>query len=226
MIGRLTGRIVEEAPDGGVVLDVSGVGYEVMVPLGALGRARALAAAGPAGPAGPADKGAPAADKGASQSVTLFIHTHVREDAFLLYGFAAREDRAAFKALISISNVGPKIAMAILSALSAAELATVIARKEVSRLTNIPGVGKKTAERLVLELKDKLIELPSGPAAPGPSPAAAPSGAKGDLLRGALTGMGYRPAEADRAIAALAQRLDAAPLDDLVREALALLTTR
>lgn len=223
MIGRLTGRIVEEAPDGTVVLDVGGVGYEVMVPLGALGRARALA------PAGPSDKPAPAAgpsDKPAPKDVTLFIHTHVREDAFLLYGFAAREDRAAFKALISISNIGPKIAMAILSALSAAELAVVIARKEVSRLTNIPGVGKKTAERLVLELKDKLIELPSGPAVPGPTPAAAPSGAKGDLLRGALTGMGYRPAEADRALAALAQKLDAVPLDDLVREALALLTTR
>jgi Holliday junction DNA helicase RuvA len=201
LIGRLTGRVVEESPDGTLVLDVAGVGYEVVVPLGALGRAR------------PASQ----------DSVTLFVHTHVREDALMLYGFAAREDRAAFRALISISNIGPKIAMAILGALSAAELATVIARREVARLTNIPGVGKKTAERLVLELKDKLIELPSGPSAPAP-PVPVASGAKGDLLRGALTRMGYRPSEADRALANLGERLEASPLDDLVREALALLS--
>jgi Holliday junction DNA helicase RuvA len=221
LIGRLTGRVVEESPDGTTVLDVAGVGYEVVVPLGALGRARGVAVqppvhegaalARPGGPPAPQD------------AVTLFVHTHVREDALMLYGFATREDRAAFRALISISNIGPKIGMAILSALSAAELAAVIVRREVSRLTNIPGVGKKTAERLVLELKDKLIELPSGPAAPAP-PVPVASGAKPDLLRGALTRMGYRPAEADRALAALGERVETSPLDDLVREALALLS--
>ncbi|KYF57394.1 Holliday junction ATP-dependent DNA helicase RuvA, partial [Sorangium cellulosum] len=180
MIGRLSGHIVEEGDEGTVVLDVAGVGYEVTVPLGALGRARGIAG---------------------SDAITLFVHTHVREDALLLYGFATREDRAAFRVLIGISSIGPKIALAILSALGAAELAAVIARRETARLTAIPGVGKKTAERLVLELKDKLVNLPAVPASPAAAPPA-PTGSKQDLLHSALTRMGYRPAEAERAITA------------------------
>ncbi|EYF08086.1 Holliday junction branch migration protein RuvA [Chondromyces apiculatus] len=240
MIGRLTGRVVEDAADGTLVLDVAGVGYEVMLPLGALGRARALAPpltppmpptlptlAAQTGQGAAAPAGAPARDAalpGVRDLVTLFIHTHVREDAFLLYGFATREDRAAFRALISVSSIGPKIAMAILSVMSAAELATVIARKEVARLTSVSGVGKKTAERLVLELKDKLIELPTPlPGVPAQAPLPA-SGGKGDLLKGALTGMGYRPLEAERALTALGARIEKEPLDDLIREALGLLS--
>ena len=210
MIGRLSGRVVEESADGTVVVDVSGVGYEVAVPLGTIGRATL-------DPSGP---------------VTLFVHTHVREDALSLYGFATREDRAAFRALIGISNIGPKIAMSILSVLSATELAVVIARGEAARLTAIPGVGKKTAERLILELKDKLIVPPSAmpaksaagaPAAPPPPPA--PS-SKAELLHGALTRMGFRPTEADRAITALGARVESDALGDLVREALAVLSSR
>lgn len=210
MIGRLVGRIVEDSPDGMLVLDVGGVGYEVSVPLGAVGRA----AADPAGP------------------VTLFIHTHVREDAFLLYGFATREDRAAFRHLISISNIGPKIGMSILSVLAATELALVIKRGETNRLTAIPGVGKKTAERIVLELKDKLILPPAALAAaaakaPGAEPSKAPApSSHGELLHGALTRMGFRPAEAERAVTALGKRVDTEPLGDLVRDALALLSTK
>lgn len=207
MIGRLTGRIVEEGDEGTVVLDVAGVGYEVTVPLGTVGRARGLAAAA------------------GTDVITLFVHTHVREDALLLFGFATREDRAAFRLLIGVSSIGPKIAIAILSALSAGDLAAVIARRETARLTAIPGVGKKTAERLVLELKDKLIELPTAPrAAAEPAPAAAAAGSKQELLHSALTRMGYRQAEADRAVAALGKRVDEAPLSDLVRDALALLS--
>lgn len=202
MIGRLTGRIVEDSADGTLVIDVSGVGYEVSAPLGALGRASTEAGA----------------------LVTLFIHTHVREDALLLYGFATREDRAAFRLLIGISNIGPKIAMAILSALSSSEIALVVARGETARFTAIPGVGKKTAERLVLELKDKLIVPSSALAkAPGAPVAAAPSG-KAELLHSALTRMGYRPAEAERAVNALTARLETEALGDLVREALAVLS--
>jgi len=206
LIGRLTGRVVEEGADGIVVIDVGGVGYEVSVPLGTLGRATLE-------PSGP---------------VTLFIHTHVREDAFLLYGFASREDRAAFRALIGISNIGPKIAMAILSALSANEMAVVIARGETARLTAIPGVGKKTAERIVLELKDKLIVPPSAlvKPAPGAPPPPAAVSSKGELLQGALTRMGFRPAEAERAVTSLGARVETEPLGDLVREALALLSSR
>lgn len=205
MIGRLSGHVVEEGDEGTVVLDVGGVGYEVTVPLGAVGRARGIAA------------------QAGSDAITLFVHTHVREDALLLYGFSTREDRAAFRVLIGISSIGPKIAVAILSALGAGELAAVIARRETARLTAIPGVGKKTAERLVLELKDKLVNLPSVPlSAAAPPPAA--SAAKQDLLHSALTRMGYRPAEAERAVAALGARVDSAPLGDLVRDALALLS--
>lgn len=205
MIGRLTGRIVEEGDEGTVVLDVAGVGYEVAVPLGTVGRARGLAAAA------------------GTDAITLFVHTHVREDALLLFGFATREDRAAFRLLIGVASIGPKIAIAILSALSAGELAAVLARRETARLTAIPGVGKKTAERLVLELKDKLVELPAAPRATA-EPAPAATGSKQELLQSALTRMGYRQAEAERAVAALGKRIEEAPLGDLVRDALALLS--
>jgi Holliday junction DNA helicase RuvA len=207
LIGRLAGRIVEESADGVVVLDVGGVGYEVTVPLGTVGRATL-------DPSGP---------------VTLFVHTHVREDAFLLYGFASKEDRAAFRALIGISNIGPKIAVSILSALTANEIALVVTRGETGRLTAIPGVGKKTAERIILELKDKLTAAPAAAAAAAVAAGTAqkPSaGSKGELLLSALTRMGFRPSEAERAVTGLGARVETEPLGDLVREALALLSSR
>ncbi len=207
MIGRLVGQVVEETADGAVVLDVRGVGYEVTVPLGAVGRA-------------PPD---------AEGAVTLFVHTHVREDAFLLYGFASREERAVFRQLIGIPNIGPKIALSILGALSIADLAAAVARGETARLTTVPGVGKKTAERICLELKDKLLaHVPVTAAAPRPaapgSAGALPSRGKAELLHGALTRMGFRPAEADRAVTSLGGRVEEAPLAELVREALAVLS--
>lgn len=199
MIGRLNGKIVEEGADGTVVVDVRGVGYEVTVPLGTVGRAV------------PDAEGA----------VTLFVHTHVREDALLLYGFASRDERAAFRQLISVSSIGPKIALAILGALSVGELATAVARGETSKLTAISGVGKKTAERIGLELKDKL--LAQAPPLAAAAPRAPTRGEKGELLHGALTRMGYRPAEADRAVTTLGARVETVPLAELVREALAVL---
>src|ERR1700759_156324 len=131
MIGRLTGRIVDEAPDGPLVVDVHGVGYEASAPLGALGRA-GISRRSPTDPL---------------PEVVLFVHTVVREDAFLLYGFPQASDRAAFKALISVSNVGPKMALAVLSSMDANELAQTIARGHVAKLVAVPGIGKKTAER-------------------------------------------------------------------------------
>jgi Holliday junction DNA helicase RuvA len=204
LIGRLSGIIVAEEADGTFVLDAGGVGYEVNAPLGAVGRARGLA---------------PGAEK-----LHFFIHTHVREDALSLYGFATSEDKAAFRALISVSNVGPKIALGLLSAMTADELAHAVANKDLARLVAVSGVGKKTAERLLLELAGKLIpaakakssgRAEASPAGPGPSPT--------ELLTGALVRMGYRPSEADRAIAQLGPRVDSEPLQALVREALALL---
>ena len=205
MIGRLVGQIVEDSADGAVVVDVRGVGYEVLVPLGTVGRSA------------PDAQGA----------VTLYVHTHVREDAFLLYGFASRDERAVFRQLISVSNIGPKIGLSILGSLPVADLAAAVAGGETAKLTRIPGVGKKTAERIVLELKDKLLaQAPlsvAGAIGATPPPRSAARGAKGELLHGALTRMGYRPAEADRALAALGARVEAEPLADLVREALAVL---
>lgn len=204
MIGRLTGTIAAEEADGTFVLDVSGVGYEVLAPLGALGRAKAHATA--------------------SGELTFYVHTHVREDALSLFGFATPEDKAAFRTLISISNVGPKMALALLSAMTSEDLARTVGGKDLAKLVAIPGVGKKTAERLLLELKDKLApvtRLQPGdkreqvPRGPGPSNA--------ELLSSALTRMGYRPTEADRAIMHLGGRVDTEPVQILVREALALL---
>ncbi len=200
MIGRLTGKVVAQDGDGAVVVDVGGVGYEVAVPLGTLGRART--------------------DDGGR--VTLWVHTHVREDALALFGFSDEVERAAFRALLGVSNVGPKIAVGVLGALPAAELARAVARQELDAFKGVPGVGKKIAERLLLELRDKLPDAPALGAAAATTTDRAP--ANGDeRLRGALTGMGFRPAEADRAIAALGARPQGAPLEELLREALALL---
>jgi Holliday junction DNA helicase RuvA len=204
MIGRLTGRVAAQEPDGAVVLDVGGVGYELAAPLGTLGRAHVD-------------------DTG---RVTLWVHTHVREDALALFGFADEAERAAFRALLGVSNVGPKIAVAVLGALPAAELARAVARRDLGALTAVSGIGRKIAERLLLELRDKL------PALPAPSARAAAGAAGGpahgpatvaERLRAALTGMGFRPAEADRAVSSLGERAADAPFEELLREALALL---
>lgn len=203
MIGRLTGRVMEEA-DGTTVLDVRGVGYELVTPIGTIGRV----SADPEG------------------NVTLFVHTHVREDQLALFGFASDADRLAFRTLIGVSSVGPKTAIAVLSALPAHELGEVIARKELKKLTSISGIGKKTAERLLLELKDKLPVLHA--AAPAPrsertSAASAPS-SSGELLARALVNMGYKAAEADRAVEQLGGKVAELELPDLLREALAVLS--
>lgn len=198
MIGRLAGKVVLDAVDT-IVLDVNGVGYEVTVPLGAMGRAA----------------------KSADGDVTLVVHTHVREDDISLYGFPTEIDRFAFRTLISVSNVGPRTALAVLGAMTAEELATAIARKDVGKLTSISGIGKKTAERLVLELAGKLpVTTAVGPK-PEPQVVKPPAG-QADVLVGALTKMGYRPSEAERAVSQLAD-LQGRPIADALKEALALL---
>jgi Holliday junction DNA helicase RuvA len=212
MIGRLSGKVVDSEGGGVVVLDVGGVGYELVVPVGTLGRARAD-------------------DSG---RVTLWVHTHVREDTLALFGFASDVERTAFRLLLSISNVGPKIAVAVLGALPVPELSRAVARRDLGALTSIPGVGRKIAERLLLELRDKLPALAlEGPttrvAGDAGTPQSAANGERmgsADRLRAALTGMGFKPAEADRAVATLGERAEregAGPFEETVREALALL---
>jgi Holliday junction DNA helicase RuvA len=199
VIGRLRGVVVERGLDGAIVLDVGGVGYEVFVPLGTLGRL----------PQG--------------EPVTLHVHTHVREDAFTLYGFATADDRAAFRTLMGVSSIGPKVALAVLSHLDARTLAQAIAREDKTALTRIPGVGKKLVERILLELKDKLAFLAS-PSSAGSVPAVVvPAAPSGPLQQTAavLVSMGFRPQEADRAVAVIAKDAEGKPVEQLLREALA-----
>lgn len=185
--------------EGTVVLDVGGVGYEVTVPLGALGRL-----------------------PGPPEAVTLHVHTHVREDAIALFGFASAEDRAAFRTLMTVSSIGPKLAVGILSHLDARALAAAVARQDASGFKGIPGVGKKIADRLVLELRDKLGFVASAPAGQASSPAALP-GVGGPLgqVGALLVSMGFKPSEAERAVAAIAEGSDDKSVDALLREALA-----
>ena len=174
MIALLSGRIAEKAPSR-VIVDINGVGYDVLVPLSTyyvLG-----------------DAGAP---------VSLRVHTHVREDVIALYGFATPLEQDLFERLIAISGIGPKLALAVLSGIEPAELIRAIRAQDVVRLTRIPGVGKKTAERIGLELKDR---LPLALAAAGP---AVIEEAPEDQLRrdlvSALLNLGYQRSVAEQAI--------------------------
>jgi Holliday junction DNA helicase RuvA len=202
VIGRLTGIIAAEGADDTFVLDVRGVGYELIGPIGTVGRARG---------------------QNGGEEVTLYVHTHVREDTLSLFAFATLEDKAAFRTLISVSNVGPKMALSLLSAMPADELARAVASKDLARLVAVPGIGKKTAERLLLELKDKLAPAPRRPAGERREGIRAASPSNAELLSGALTRLGYRSVEAERVITQLGARVEGEPLQTLVREALVLL---
>lgn len=192
MIGWLRGRVIAEEPDGKLVVDVNGVGYELAVPAGTLGRG---------------------AERDGLRE--FFVHTHVREDALELFGFVSERDRSAFRLLIAIPNVGPKTALGVLSSLSVSELARAVAAGDAARLSKVPGIGKRTSERLLLELKGKLEDLDEGTA-----PVAKPAGMRPRLVS-ALTNMGYRPSEAEKAVSNLGQRVDSEPLGDLIKLALA-----
>ena len=182
MIARLRGKPVARTAEG-LVLDVGGVGYLVSATTGALRKA------------------------GGAAEVTVETYLHVREDVLQLYGFADASERDLFVRLLSVSGVGPKVALAILSSATPADLRRAIAREDAARFQAIPGIGKKTAERIVLELKEKL----------GAVVEAAPAGG-GDLLaRDALVELGWSVADAERALAAMDPEL---PVEEQVRLAL------
>jgi Holliday junction DNA helicase RuvA len=143
VIGHLRGRIFEKHPNR-IVVDVNGIGYDVSVPLSTF-----------------YGLGEPGSE------IALRIHTHVREDALLLYGFATPLEQQLFERLISVSGIGPKVALAVLSGIEPSDLIRAIEREDIARMTSIPGVGKKTAERIVLELKDRLPRPPIGASAGG-----------------------------------------------------------
>lgn len=180
MIAGLKGVVLEKGPLE-VIVDVAGVWYRVAVSTMASARLPEV--------------GAP---------VTLRIRTVVREDAFDLYGFLSRTEEELFLLLTSVSQVGPKMALTVLSGLDVAELIAALGRGEVARLTKIHGVGKKTAERLVLELKDK-VKLLGAPEI-GERPPQAGSAA-GDELASALVNLGYKPAQAEAAVRSVAERV-------------------
>ncbi|HWL27366.1 MAG TPA: Holliday junction branch migration protein RuvA [Burkholderiaceae bacterium] len=186
MIGRITGNVLDKTPPV-VCIDVNGVGYEIDVPMSTLYNLP---------------------EKGAQ--VTLYTHLSVREDAHTLYGFSTASERSAFRALIKVTGIGARTALAVLSGMTVDELASAITQQESGRLTRVPGIGKKTAERLLLELRGKLgADLPSMPGS------AAASG-RDDILN-ALLSLGYSNNESQAAMKNLPEGIDVA---DGIRQAL------
>ena len=194
MIAQLRGRILEKHPNR-VVVDVHGVGYEVAVPLSTF--------------YGLGDAGS---------DVALRIHTHVREDMLALYGFASALEQDLFERLIGVSGIGPKVALAVLSGIEPLDLIRAIEHADLARLTAIPGVGKKTSERIVLELKDRLPRAPAAGAATGPA-AAEPAALRDDLLS-ALVNLGYHRPLAEKAVAAAVKSTPEGGFERTLKQAL------
>jgi Holliday junction DNA helicase RuvA len=195
MIAHLSGRILRKSPQE-VVIEAAGVGYRVSIPLSTFYR---LA--------------------GETDEASLRIHTHVREDTLQLFGFLTAREQELFERLISVSGVGPRLATAILSGIEVDELTAALRGSDVARLTRIPGVGKKTAERLVVELKDKM------PPAGGPEaePARGAGTVKDDLVS-ALANLGYSRPEAERGADKALREDPNARFEDLLRRTLRLLS--
>ena len=194
MIGFLRGHIADKQPNT-LIVDVQGVGYEVHVPLSTF-----------------YDVGEVGAD------ITLRVYTHVREDALQLYGFLTELERQLFERLIGISGIGPKLAIAVLSGMEPREVLNAVQRGDVARLTGIPGVGKKTSERIVLELRDRLASIALGM----PVDAAPANGAdrlRGDLLS-ALQNLGYHRPQAEKAIDSSLQTMSDPTFEQALKAAL------
>jgi holliday junction DNA helicase RuvA len=190
MIGRITGILIEKRPPQ-IVVDVSGVGYELDVSMATFYNLPAI-----------------------GEKVSLHTHLAIREDAHLLFGFGSETERRAFRELIKVSGIGAKTALSVLSGLSVEDLAAAVAAQEAGRIIKTPGIGKKTAERLLLELKGKLdfvgVSLPSGGAVRA-----------SDDVRQALLALGYNDKEADMTIKHLPADL---PVSEAIRQALKLLS--
>jgi Holliday junction DNA helicase RuvA len=190
MIGRLSGTLVEKNPPQ-ILLDVQGVAYEVDVPMSTFYNLPNL-----------------------GEALTLFTHLVVREDAHLLFGFGSENERRAFRQLIKISGIGARTALSVLSGLSVAELSQAVTMQDAGRLTRIPGIGKKTAERLLLELKDKLgMDVATGVGVHRPAPVMA------DVMN-ALIALGYSDKEASHAVRELP---DGVTVADGIKHALKIL---
>lgn len=195
MIASLRGRLADKQPNR-LVVDVNGVGYEVFVPLSTFYRV---------------------GDVGSD--VALLVHTHVREDMLALYGFGTGFEQQVFERLIGVSGIGPRLALAVLSGIDPADFVRAVQMADLARLTAIPGVGKKTAERMVLELKDRLPLA----GVPGPSAAGGEAGAADDLRRdllSALLNLGYHRPLAEKAVDGALKRAETATFEVVLKQAL------
>ena len=199
MIGRIRGTLVHKQPPD-ILVEVGGVGYEIQVPMTTLFQLPAL-----------------------GEPVSLVTHFAVREDAQLLYGFIDERDRHLFRQVIKVSGVGPKLALTILSGMDSGSFARCVQRDDISSLVALPGVGKKTAERLLVEMRDKLKDwfgpADSGASALASGAAAAPAVNIARDAEGALIALGYKPAEASRMVAVVNDD-SVTTSEDLIRRAL------
>jgi len=189
MIGSLRGRIASKTPPQ-LTVDVGGLGYELEAPMSTFFHLPAV-----------------------GEEARLLTHLVVREDAHVLYGFATEDERRLFRSLIKVSGVGPRIALALLSGISVSAFAQCVLNEDISALTRVPGVGRKTAERLIVEMRDRLAAPEATPGAP----VAAPARAEGEAY-GALVALGYRPAEAARLLKAVGPGTHST--EELIRRAL------
>ncbi|HEX6163529.1 MAG TPA: Holliday junction branch migration protein RuvA [Vicinamibacterales bacterium] len=189
MISRLFGKIADKQPNR-LIVDVSGVGYDVQVPLSTY-----------------------YVTPDVGGDMALRIHTHVREDQLALYGFASALELTMFEKLIAVSGIGPKLALSVLSGIEPRELAGAIQRNDIARLTAIPGVGKKTAERIAVELRDRLPKaIDAAPASPGDS-------LREDLVS-ALANLGYHRQAIDKVLDKLSAAISGGKFEDVLRAAL------
>ncbi|HOG29585.1 MAG TPA: Holliday junction branch migration protein RuvA [Vicinamibacterales bacterium] len=201
MIAFLRGRLAGKQPNR-IIVDVAGVGFDVAVPLSTFYKLQ---------------------DEGSD--VALWIHTHVREDAIALYGFSTGLEQQIFERLIGIGGIGPKLALAVLSGIDVADLVRAVRAGDVARLTAIPGIGRKTAERIGLELKDKLPDTFAADLAADESGAGADGGLRGDLLS-ALLNLGYHRPLAERAVDAALARAASPTFEAALKQALRELARR
>jgi Holliday junction DNA helicase RuvA len=195
MIAALSGRLAEKEPNR-IIVDVGGVGYDVAVPLSTYYKL---------------------GERGSE--VALRVHTHVREDTLALYGFSTALELQIFERLIGISGIGPKLALAVLSGIDVTDLVRAVQAGDVGRLTAIPGIGKKTAERIGLELKDKLPKGIIDETAAGPD-AGAPGGALRQDLLSALLNLGYHRPLAEKAVDAALARVESPAFETVLKRAL------
>jgi Holliday junction DNA helicase RuvA len=189
MIGRISGTLAHKAP-GEITVDVGGVGYQIFIPLSVFYRLPDL-----------------------GEKVSLHIHTHLREDALQLFGFLEPEEKQVFLLLNSVAGIGPKLAVTVLSGIPADDLARALKNGDHARLVSIPGVGKKLAERMIVELRDKVISLPAKEVALGDG---------SQLMRdavSALVNLGYRRPEAENSVREIAKK-EGGTLADVLKEAL------